>query len=90
MREKSPGATATREDRLEHWSKSAWFVVFPAHDHSTRLLRVPVRPPRLPAVLRAAVGDVAIIDTPWNRVAESAKIAAMADAYEVNVAPYNF
>jgi len=33
---------------------------------------------------------VAIIDTPWNGVAESAKIAAMADAYEVNVAPHNF
>jgi L-alanine-DL-glutamate epimerase-like enolase superfamily enzyme len=34
--------------------------------------------------------DVAIIDTPWNGVAESLKIAAMADAYEVNVAPHNF
>ncbi len=34
--------------------------------------------------------DVAIIDTPWNGVGESLKIAAMADAYEVNVAPHNF
>ena len=34
--------------------------------------------------------DVAIIDTPWNGVAESLKIAAMADIYEVNVAPHNF
>lgn len=34
--------------------------------------------------------DVAIVDTPWNGVAESLKIAAMADAYEVNVAPHNF
>jgi L-alanine-DL-glutamate epimerase-like enolase superfamily enzyme len=34
--------------------------------------------------------DVAIIDTPWNGVAESLKIAAMADAHEVNVAPHNF
>ena len=34
--------------------------------------------------------DVAIVDTPWNGVAESVKIAAMADAYEVNVAPHNF
>jgi galactonate dehydratase len=34
--------------------------------------------------------DVAIIDTPWNGVAESAKIASMAEAYEVNVAPHNF
>ena len=31
--------------------------------------------------------DVAIIDVPWNGVGESLKIAAMADAYEVNVAP---
>jgi len=34
--------------------------------------------------------DVLIIDTPWNGVAESVKIAAMADAYETNVAPHNF
>ena len=34
--------------------------------------------------------DVAIIDTPWNGVAESLKIASMADAYEINVAPHNF
>lgn len=34
--------------------------------------------------------DVAIIDAPWNGLAESLKIAAMADAYEVNVAPHNF
>ena len=34
--------------------------------------------------------DVAIIDTPWNGLAESLKIATMADAYEVNVAPHNF
>jgi L-alanine-DL-glutamate epimerase-like enolase superfamily enzyme len=34
--------------------------------------------------------DVAIIDTPWNGVAESLKIAAMADTYETNVAPHNF
>jgi galactonate dehydratase len=40
--------------------------------------------------LEHAAVDVAIIDTPWNGVAESLKIAAMADAYEVNVAPHNF
>jgi galactonate dehydratase len=34
--------------------------------------------------------DVAIIDVAWNGILESAKIAAMADAYEVNVAPHNF
>ena len=34
--------------------------------------------------------DVAIIDVPWNGLAESVKIAAMAEAYEVNVAPHNF
>jgi L-alanine-DL-glutamate epimerase-like enolase superfamily enzyme len=37
--------------------------------------------------LEAQAVDVAIIDTPWNGVAESVKIAATADAYEVNVAP---
>ncbi len=34
--------------------------------------------------------DVAIIDVAWNGILESYKIAAMADAYEVNVAPHNF
>jgi galactonate dehydratase len=34
--------------------------------------------------------DTAIIDVPWNGLAESLKIAAMAEAYEVNVAPHNF
>jgi len=33
---------------------------------------------------------VAIIDVPWNGIGEALKIAAMADAYEVNVAPHNF
>ncbi|OGA18756.1 MAG: hypothetical protein A3I01_01645 [Betaproteobacteria bacterium RIFCSPLOWO2_02_FULL_65_24] len=34
--------------------------------------------------------DVAIIDVSWNGIAQAIKIAAMADAYELNVAPHNF
>jgi galactonate dehydratase len=34
--------------------------------------------------------DVAIIDVIWNGYIESLKIAAMADVYEMNVAPHNF
>ncbi len=34
--------------------------------------------------------DVAIIDVVWNGLAESLKIASMAEIYEVNVAPHNF
>ena len=34
--------------------------------------------------------DVAIIDVPWNGINESLKIAAIAEAYEINVAPHNF
>ena len=34
--------------------------------------------------------DVAIIDVPWNGIVQSMKIAAMAEAYEINVAPHNF
>jgi L-alanine-DL-glutamate epimerase-like enolase superfamily enzyme len=34
--------------------------------------------------------DVAIVDVIWNGFLESLKIAAMADAYEVNIAPHNF
>jgi galactonate dehydratase len=34
--------------------------------------------------------DVAIIDVIWNGLNELLKIAAMADVYEINVAPHNF
>lgn len=34
--------------------------------------------------------DVAIVDVVWNGLAEALKIAALADAYEVNVAPHNY
>ncbi len=34
--------------------------------------------------------DVAIVDVVWNGFLESLKIAAMAEAYEVNVAPHNY
>jgi galactonate dehydratase len=34
--------------------------------------------------------DVAIIDAQWNGLVEAIKMAAMADAYEVNVASHNF
>jgi galactonate dehydratase len=34
--------------------------------------------------------DGAIIDVAWNGILESMKIASMADAFEVNVAPHNF
>jgi len=39
---------------------------------------------------RAQAMDVAIIDTPWNGVWQSMKIASLADAQDVNVAPHNF
>jgi len=39
---------------------------------------------------KAEAVDVAIIDTMWNGVWQSMKIAAAANAYEVNVAPHNF
>ena len=34
--------------------------------------------------------DVAIVDVAWNGIWQSLKISAMAEAYEVNVAPHNF
>ena len=40
--------------------------------------------------LREQAVDVAIVDTPWNGVWESMKIAAAAEAHEVNVACHNF
>ncbi len=40
--------------------------------------------------LREQAMDVAIVDTPWNGVWQSMKIAAAAAAHEVNVAPHNF
>src|SRR5262249_19285506 len=40
--------------------------------------------------LDARAVDVAIIDPMWNGAVEAVKMAALADAYEVNVAPHNF
>ncbi len=40
--------------------------------------------------LRAEAVDVVIIDAVWNGVWQSMKIAALADAHEVNVAPHNY
>jgi L-alanine-DL-glutamate epimerase-like enolase superfamily enzyme len=34
--------------------------------------------------------DVAIVDVPWNGAWQSMKVAAAAEAHEVNVAPHNF
>jgi L-alanine-DL-glutamate epimerase-like enolase superfamily enzyme len=34
--------------------------------------------------------DVSIVDVPWNGLLESVKVAAMAEAYEINCAPHNF
>jgi L-alanine-DL-glutamate epimerase-like enolase superfamily enzyme len=38
----------------------------------------------------AHAADVAIIDVVWNGLAESLKIAAMAEVHEINCAPHNF
>jgi L-alanine-DL-glutamate epimerase-like enolase superfamily enzyme len=40
--------------------------------------------------LDAYATDVAIVDVIWNGFLEAIKIAAMAEAYEVNVAPHNY
>ncbi|RPH92625.1 MAG: mandelate racemase/muconate lactonizing enzyme family protein, partial [Lysobacterales bacterium] len=40
--------------------------------------------------LEAQALDVVIVDAPWNGVWQSMKIAAAAEAYEVNVACHNF
>jgi galactonate dehydratase len=40
--------------------------------------------------LQAEAVDVAIVDVLWNGLAEAVRIAALAEAHEVNVAPHNF
>ena len=42
------------------------------------------------AYLQAQAVDVAVVDVPWNGFAEAVRIAALAEAFEVNVAPHNF
>ncbi len=78
-----------------------WFEIdsydAPALAHIRRSLRTPVasceslfgRRGFRPFLEHHAV-DVAIVDVPWNGIWESFKIAAMAEAYEINVAPHNF
>ncbi len=40
--------------------------------------------------LNAQAVDAAIIDVPWNGAWQSLKMAALAEAHEVNIAPHNF
>ena len=40
--------------------------------------------------LEAGAVDVAIIDGIWNGMWQATRMAALADAHEVNVAPHNF
>jgi L-alanine-DL-glutamate epimerase-like enolase superfamily enzyme len=40
--------------------------------------------------LDAGAVDIAIVDPIWNGFTEAARIAALAEAYEVNVAPHNY
>lgn len=40
--------------------------------------------------LEAKAVDVAIIDAVWNGIWQSMKIAALAEAHEINIAPHNF
>lgn len=40
--------------------------------------------------LEAYAADIAIVDIPWNGLAEAVRIAAMAETYEINTAPHNF
>lgn len=42
------------------------------------------------AFFEAGAVDVAVIDVLWNGLWESYRIATLADAYEVNVAPHNY
>jgi L-alanine-DL-glutamate epimerase-like enolase superfamily enzyme len=40
--------------------------------------------------LQAGAVDFAVIDVVWNGIAEAVRIASLAEAYEVDVAPHNF
>jgi galactonate dehydratase len=40
--------------------------------------------------LQAGAVDVAVVDVPWNGLREAIRIASLAEAFEVNVAPHNF
>ena len=55
-----------------------------------RVAGITARPAAVPAFFEQQSVDVAIIDVAWNGILELMKIASMADAYEVNVAPHNF
>ena len=40
--------------------------------------------------LQARAIDVAVVDVPWNGFEEAVRIASLAEAFEVNVAPHNY
>ena len=78
-----------------------WFEIDSYDPRALRLIRDALRTPLASCeslygtrgfrpFLEAHAVDVAIVDVPWNGIWESVKIAALAEAYEVNVAPHNF
>jgi len=60
-------------------------AAFPIASGETLLERRDYRP-----YFEAYCMDVAIVDVIWNGFSESLKIASLADAYDVNIAPHNF
>lgn len=56
----------------------------PIGSYETLLGRRAYRP-----YLAAQAADIAIVDVMWNGVAEAVRIASLAEAHEVNVAPHN-
>jgi galactonate dehydratase len=79
----------------------AWLEVdsleAPALADLRRRSRIPIaslealyRAPAYRPFLQARAVDVCIIDVPWNGLLESLKIAHLAAAYDVNIAPHNF
>ncbi len=59
-----------------------WFEIDLYDPEALALIRRPF--------FEAQAMDVSIVDVPWNGIWQSLKIAALAESFEVNVAPHNF
>ena len=81
--------------------KLTWFEIDLYHPEGLRRIRDAINTPiasceslfgirEFRPFFENASMDVAIIDIPWNGIWLGMKIAAMAEAYETNVAPHNF
>jgi L-alanine-DL-glutamate epimerase-like enolase superfamily enzyme len=74
----------------DNWDPKALLQLKESTTNSIASLESLVSTRQFRPFLELQATDVAIIDVPWNGFSQAIKIAGMAEAYEINIAPHNY